>query len=119
MVFLRSLIPPIIASGATINNTLTPASHKQLAAGNEREAAGLLWKASEVTFLDLAHRRGIECDGNLIELAKTLDANGAVTKRYRRSRLGEVFLLRDRAEMDLLESRHFGDVYEDTPDFVL
>ncbi len=97
----------------------THAAHKQLAAGNEREAAGLLWKAAEATFLDLARKRGIECDGSLIELAKALDAKGAVTKRYHRSRLGEVFLLRDHAELDLLERWHLMGVYEDALDFIL
>ena len=61
----------------------THAAHKQLAAGNERKAAGLLWKAAEATFLDLAHKRGIECDsdGNLIELAKALEADGSRSQR--------------------------------------
>ena len=36
----------------------THAAHKQLAHGNEREAAGLLWKAAEATFLDLGRERG-------------------------------------------------------------
>lgn len=96
----------------------THAAHKQLAAGNERKAAGLLWKAAEATFLDLGRKRGIECDGNLIELAKALDANGAVTKRYHRSMLGEASLLRDHARHDVLESWYFLDVYGDTLDFV-
>ena len=96
----------------------THAAHKQLAAGNERKAAGLLWKAAEATFLDLAHERGIGCDGDLIELAKALDANGAVTKRYYRSMLGQTSLLRDHARHDVLESWYFLDVYRDTLDFV-
>lgn len=98
----------------------THAAHKELAHGNEREAAGLLWKAAEATFLDMARERGIECDGDdsLIELAKALDAKGAVTKRYHRSMLGEASLLRDHAKHDVLESWYFLDVYKDTLDFV-
>ena len=99
----------------------THAAHKQLAAGNERKAACLLWKAAEATFLDLARERGIECDGDgdsLIELARALDANGAVTKRYYRSMLGQTSLLRDHAIHDVLESWYFLDVYRDTLDFV-
>ena len=97
----------------------THAAHKQLAAGNEREAAGLLWKAAEATFFELARKRGIECDnGDLIELAKALDANGAVTKRYHRSMLGQTSLLRDHARHDVLESWYFLDVYKDTLDFI-
>ena len=97
----------------------THAAHKQLAAGNEREAAGLLWKAAEATFLDLARKRGIECDGNLIELAKALDAKGAVRRGYYSVRLGGMSLLRDHAKHDVLESWHFLDVYRDTLDFIL
>ena len=101
----------------------THAAHKQLAAGNERKAAGLLWKAAEATFLDLGRKRGIECgiecDGDsLIELAKALDAKGAVTRRYHRSMLGQTSLLRDHARHDVLESWYFLDVYRDTLDFV-
>ena len=96
----------------------THAAHKQLAAGNERKAAGLLWKAAEATFLDLGRKRGIECDGDLIELAKALDAKGAVTKRYHRSMLGQTSLLRDHARHDVLENWYFLDVYRDTLDFI-
>ena len=97
----------------------THAAHKQLAAGNEREAAGLLWKAAEATFIDLGRERGIEHDGNLIELAKALDAKGAASKRYHRSRLGGISLLRDHADMDVLESWQVMDVYADALEFIL
>ena len=97
----------------------THAAHKQLAAGNEREAAGLLWKATEATFLDLGRQRGLECDGSLIELAKALDAKGAVSKRYHRSRLGGASLLRDHAKYEALDSWYFKDVYRDTLEFIL
>ena len=80
----------------------THAAHKQLAHGNEREAAGLLWKAAEATFLALAHKRGIEHNGDLIEIAKTLDANGAVTKRDHRGSFGGASLLRAHAEFEAL-----------------
>ena len=99
----------------------THAAHKQLAHGNEREAAGLLWKAAEATFLDLARERGIEHngDGNLIELAKALDANGAVTKRYHRSRLGAMSTLKLHAEHDVLEKWDLMALYENTLDFIM
>ena len=94
------------------------AAHKQLAHGNERKAAGLLWKAAETTYIDLGRKRGIEYEGSLIELAKALDASGAASKRYHRSRLGGISLLRDHAEHDVLESWYFLDVYKDTLDFI-
>ena len=97
----------------------THAAHKQLAHGNEREAAGLLWKAAEAIFLALAHKRGIEHNGDLIEIAKTLDANGAVTKRYHRGSFGGASLLRAHAEFEALEKWELMDAYEATLDFVL
>ena len=97
----------------------THAAHKQLAAGNEREAAGLLWKAAEATFLDLGRKRGIECDGSLIELAKALEADESVTKWHYRGSLGGASLLKAHAEFEALESWNFVDVYRDTLDFIL
>ena len=97
----------------------THAAHKQLAAGNERKAAGLLWKAAEATFLDLARERGIECDGSLIELAKALEADGSVSKWYYRGSLGGASLLRAHAEFEALEKWELMDAYKDTLDFIL
>ena len=97
----------------------THAAHKQLAAGNEREAAGLLWKAAEATFIALGRERGIEHDGDLIKLAKALEADGSVRKGYYRVRLGGISLLHDHADMDVLESWQVMDVYADALDFVL
>ena len=99
----------------------THAAHKQLAAGNERKAAGLLWKAAEATFLDLARKRGIECDsdGSLIELAKALEADGSVRKGYYSLRLGAMSTLRVHAEQDVLEMWDLMALYEDSLDFIL
>ena len=99
----------------------THAAHKKLAAGNEREAAGLLWKAAEATFLDLARKRGIECDGDdsFIDLAKALESDASVSKWYFRGSLGGATLLKAHAEFEALESWNFIDVYRDTLDFVL
>ena len=95
------------------------AAHKQLAAGNERKAAGLLWKAVEATFLDLGRQRGIECDGNLTALVKALDAKGAVRRSYYSVRLGGMSTLRDHAEHDVLEKWDLMALYEDTLDFII
>ena len=97
----------------------THAAHKQLAAGNERKAAGLLWKAAEATFLDLGRKRGIECDGELIELAKALEADGSVRKGYYSLRLGAMSTLRVHAEQDVLERWELMALYEDSLDFIL
>ena len=97
----------------------THAAHKQLAAGNERKAAGLLWKAAEATFLDIARARGIECNGNLTALAKALDADGSRSKWYYRGSLGGAWLLHDHAEFEALEKWELMDSYEATLEFVL
>ena len=97
----------------------THAAHKQLAAGNERKAAGLLWKAAETTFIDLARKRGIEYDGSLIEMAKALDANGAVGRGYYSVRLGAMSTLGLHAEHNVLERWDLMPLYEDTLDFIL
>lgn len=97
----------------------THAAHKQLAAGNEREAAGLLWKAAEATFLNLASDRDIECDGSLIELAKTLEADGSVREGYYSLRLGAMSALRVHAEQDVLGRWDLMVLYEDSLDFIL
>ena len=97
----------------------THAAHKQLAAGNERKAAGLLWKAAQETFLNLGRQRGLDCDGSLIELAKALEADGSVRKGYYSVRLGGMSTLRDHAEYDVLEKWDLMYLYEDTLDFIL
>ena len=97
----------------------THAAHQQLAAGNEREAAGLLWKAAEATFLDIARKRGIEPNGSLIELAKALEADGSVRKGYYSVRLGAMSTLRVHAEQDVLERWDLMALYEDSLDFIL
>ena len=99
----------------------THAAHQQLAAGNERKAAGLLWKAAEATFIDLARKRGIECDGDdsLIDLAKALEADGSVRKGYYSLRLGAMSTLRVHAEQDVLERWDLMALYEDSLDFII
>ena len=76
---------------------------REWAAGNHQEASALIWKATKATFVGLAKERGLEYDEELIELAKALEADGAVYQWYYRGSLGVGKLMRDHAEMDVLE----------------
>jgi hypothetical protein len=85
--------------------------------GYRREAAGLMWEAAQATFAGLAQTRGLEY-GDLIELAKALEADGSVPKYHYRGGLVGATLLRDHAEMDVLEAYELDDAYEATRIFV-
>lgn len=76
---------------------------KEMAFGNHRAAAGLLWQSIRATFIGLAEERGLPYADDLIDLAKTLEADGSVRKRYYSSNLGAGKLLRDHAELDALD----------------
>ena len=78
---------------------------REWAAGNHQEASALIWKATKATFVGLAEERGLEdlVDEELIKLAKALETDGAVYHGYYRLSLGVGKLLRDHAEMDVLE----------------
>ena len=91
----------------------------EMAAGNHLQAASLLWKATKSTFIQLAQERGLDYDEYLIDLAKALEADSAVPKGYYRSNLGAAKLLRDHAEMDVLESCELEDAYAGARQFIL
>lgn len=92
---------------------------KELDAGNEREAARLLWKAAETTFHDLGRARGLDCGGSLIDLAKALEADDSVVKGYYRGSLIGASLLYDHARFGVLEDCDLEDAYEATQKFIL
>ena len=85
---------------------------REWAAGNHQEAAGLLWKATKATFVGLAEERGLEHDEELIDLAKGLEAGGTVYKGYFRLSLGVAKLMRDHADMDVLEDYERETTYD-------
>lgn len=85
---------------------------REWAAGNHQEAAGLLWKATKSTFIQLAEERGLEYDEYLIGLAKALEADGAVYEWYYRGNLGVAKLMRDHAEMDVLEGYQLESTFD-------
>ena len=93
------------------------AANAEKQAGNQRHAAELMWKATQATFVALAQTRGLEC-GDLIELAKALELDGSVPKYHYRGGLAGATLLRDHAEMDVLEPYEIEDAYHATCEFV-
>ena len=90
---------------------------REYAEGNHREAARLLWKATEATFVGLARSRGLEYD-NLITLAKRLEADNPDAEGYYRGSLITGKLLRDHAELDALETCELEDAYKGGREFV-
>ena len=97
----------------------TRRADQAMAGGQHREAAGLLWKAVRSTFIGLARERGLRCDGDLIDLAKALEAEGTVGKGYYRSGLGAGQYLRDHAELGVLSAAAARDAYETVREFIV
>ena len=75
---------------------------REFAAGNCRQSAFLFWKATEAVFVEMARSGGWE-SGDLIAVAKGLESDKSVPKYYFRGALSTGTLLRDHAEMDVLE----------------
>ena len=84
---------------------------KEWATGQHQQAAALLWKATKSTFIALAEARGLDYDELFIDLAKALEAEGSVHKGYYRNRLGVAKLMRDHAELDVLEGIQLESAY--------
>ena len=98
------------------------ASKREQAAGNHRKAAALMWQATQATFATLAQAHGLKCKGmdfdSLLEVAKALEADGSVRKFHYRSGLSPGSLLRDHADMDVLESCELDFAYETAERFI-
>ena len=84
---------------------------KEWAAGNHQEAAGLLWNATKATFIGLAEEHGLKCDERFVELAKALESDGTVTNHYYLGNLIVGTLMRDHADMDVLEGYELDSTY--------
>ena len=98
------------------------ASKREQVAGNHVKAAGLMWQATQATFAALADARGVEYQGldymDLIGVANALESDSSVTRFYYRSGLGPGSLLKDHAEMDVLESYQLELAYETAEQFI-
>lgn len=98
------------------------ASKREQAAGNHVKAAGLMWQATQATFAALAKSNGLQCKGldfnGLLEIAKALEADGSVPKWRYRGGLAPGSLLRDHADMDVLENYQLELAYETAEQFI-
>ena len=92
---------------------------RELAFGRLRQAAALMWKATEATFTTLAQARGLEDCGDLLSLAKALDAEKSVSRKHYLGGLIANGLMKDHAEMGALEDYEVEFSYADARQFVL
>lgn len=92
---------------------------RELAFGRHRQAAALMWKATEATFAALAQARGLECGGDLLSLARALDAENSVSRKHYLGGLVASELLHDYAQMEGLENCELQDAYQATRKFLL
>lgn len=95
------------------------AADKEWATGHHQEAAALLWKATKSTFIGLARERGLEYDEGLIDLAKALEKDGSVGAGYYRDCLIGGKLMRDHAELDVLEGFRLENSYRLARKFIV
>ena len=98
------------------------ASKREQAAGNHIKAAALMWQATQATFAALADMHGMELrsldEDDLIMLARALEADGSVPKWRYRGGLAPGSLLKDHAEMEVLESYQLDLAYETAEQFI-
>lgn len=98
------------------------ASKRERDVGNIHEAAALMWKATQATFAALADARGVGYksldDIDLFGIADTLEADEEVRKYHYRSGIAPGSLLKDHAEMDVLESYQLELAFETAELFV-
>ena len=98
------------------------ASKREQEAGNHHKAAALMWQATQATFAALADAHGVEYKGlddlDLFAIADALEAEGVVRKRYYRSGIAPGSLLKDHANMEVLEDYQLELAYETAEHFI-
>ena len=96
---------------------------KEMASGNGRAAAGLLWKATQTTLLNLAQERGYHSatsgDDTLIELACAMENPGPNPGYHYRGKVAAGSLLREHAHLDVLEECELESAYQVARQFVM
>ena len=109
------------ATEKTALEYLAASKHEQ-AAGNHHKAAALMWQATQATFAALADAHGVKYndldDLGLFAIADALEADGAVRKHHYRSGVCPGSLLKDHAEMDVLEDYQLKLAYETAEYFI-
>ncbi len=98
------------------------ASKREREVGDHRKAAALMWQATQATFANLAEAHGVEYNGlddlDLFAIADALEADPTVNKRYYGSAIAPGSLLKDHAEMDVLEDYQLELAYETAEQFI-
>lgn len=98
------------------------ASKREQAADNHIKAAALMWQATQATFAALADAHGVKYsrldDVDLFAIADALEADPTVNKRYYGSAIAPGSLLKDHAEMDVLEDYQLQLAYETAEQFI-
>ena len=98
------------------------ASKREQAAGNHIKAAALMWQATQAAFAALAEAHGVKYNGlddlDLFAIADALEADPTVNKRYYGSAIAPGSLLKDHAEMDVLEDYQLELAYETAEQFI-
>ena len=96
---------------------------EEMAAGNGREAAGLLWKATRATLVGLGRERGLERPGNdedaLIELAGAMEKFGSIPDYYYLGKVAAGSLLKEHAGSGALEDYELESAYQVARRFVV
>lgn len=91
-------------------------AQREFDAGNYIESSRILWQATRATYRMLAKAHGLD-PSNLSAVARALDKKYNTRYRY----LGYLIsgrLLRDHAEMDVLEYHELDSPHEDLPPFI-
>ena len=92
---------------------------KRYARGEYMAASRLMWKATETLFMDIADARGMDYTQDFIAVARALEKAEDVPKLPYRGGLSTAKLLRDHAEMDLLEDEEVEFSYGLAREFIV
>ena len=96
------------------------AADRALTDGHDKVAAGLLAKAADATFLNLARLTELDAaTADPIEVARALEGNKSLPQLAYRSNRIAASLLQDHAAMDVLEADELESAYEVVRKFVL
>ena len=83
-------------------------------AGQDREWAGVLWRAGERAVRELAQSRGIPPDDSIIALLKQLDMQDTTVRDgYYCSHIGGLIMLRTHYQLGVVESYWWEDLHRD------
>ena len=92
---------------------------QRYAKGEYRAASRLMWRATETLFMDIADARGMDYTEDFIAVARALERAKDVPKLPYSGGLSTGKLLRDHAEMELLEDEEVEFSYKLAREFIV